>query len=111
LWDYEFGWVGSMHDWIVFQLTKVGEMCIQVKFLPCKLIGDVAYLVRTWIYCSFKGAGDLALEEYKANWNFIQSSTQMFVEQTFDILKWRWKIIMKHMDCSLCFILDVIVKM
>jgi hypothetical protein len=38
LWDYEFGWVGSMYDWMVFHLTKVGEMCIQGKFIPCKLI-------------------------------------------------------------------------
>ncbi len=27
-WDYEFGWAGSMHDRTVFQLTKVGKMCI-----------------------------------------------------------------------------------
>jgi hypothetical protein len=84
LWDYEFSWVGSMHDWIVFQLTRVGQMCIQGKFVPCKLIHDVTYLVRTWIYCPFKGAHDLALED-KANCNFIQSSTQMLVERTFDI--------------------------
>ncbi len=108
LWEYEFGWVGNMHDWIVFQLTKVGKMCIQGKFVPCKLISDVTYLVKTWIYCPFKGARDLTLE---ANCNFIQSSTQMLIEQTFDILKWRQKIIMKHMDCSLCFIPNVIVKL
>jgi len=27
-WDYEFGWVSSMHDWIVFHFTKVGKMRI-----------------------------------------------------------------------------------
>ncbi len=27
-WDYEFDWAGSMHDWTVFQLTKVWKMCI-----------------------------------------------------------------------------------
>jgi hypothetical protein len=80
LWDYEFGWVGSMYDWMVFHLTKVGEMCIQGKFIPCKLIVNVTYLVRMWIYCPFKGASDLMLEDYKANCNFIQSLAQMFVQ-------------------------------
>jgi len=41
---------------------------------------NVTYLVRMWIYCPFKGASDLMLEEYKANWNFIQSLTQIFVQ-------------------------------
>jgi len=41
---------------------------------------DVTYLVKIWIYCPFKGASDLMLEEYKANCNFIQSLTQMFVQ-------------------------------
>ena len=45
-WNYEFGWAGSMHDWILFQLTKVGRDCIKGKFLPYKLIEDCAYQMR-----------------------------------------------------------------
>ncbi len=66
-WNYEFGWASSMHDWTIFQLTKVVKMCIQSKLLPYKLIGDATYSMRPWIYCPFKEEDDLTLEEYKAN--------------------------------------------
>ena len=90
-WDYEFGWAGSLHDWIVFQQTKVGRACIEGRFLPYKLIGDAAYPVRPWMWSPFKGCYD-GLESYKAHWDFIQSSTQMCVEHAFGILKGIQKI-------------------
>jgi hypothetical protein len=49
-WDYEFGWAGSMHDWILFQLTKVERNYIKDTFLPYKLIGNCAYPMQPWIY-------------------------------------------------------------
>ena len=56
------------------------------RFLPYKLIGDTAYLVRPWMYCPFKGCYD-GLKFYKGHWDFIQSSTRMCVERVFGILK------------------------
>ena len=106
-WDYEFGWAGSMHDWTLFKLTKVGRDCIKGKFLPYKLIGDCAYPVRPWIYSPFKGCAE-GLEGYKANWNFIQSSTRMCVERAFGILKGRWRIIMRRSDISLRHMTDIV---
>jgi hypothetical protein len=106
-WDYEFGWAGNLHDWIVFQQTKIGRACMEGKFLPYKLIGDVAYLVRPWMYCPFKGSSD-GLEPYKAHWNFIQSSTHMCVERAFGILKGRWRIIQKRADVPLRSMADIV---
>jgi hypothetical protein len=54
-WDFEFGWVGSLYNWSVFQVTKVGRTFMEGKYMPYKLIGDAAYLVRPWMYCPFKG--------------------------------------------------------
>ena len=54
-WNYEFGWARSLHDWTIFQVTKIGHACIEGKFQLYKLIGDIAYLVRLWMYCLFKG--------------------------------------------------------
>ena len=34
----EFGWAGSLYDWVVFQVTKIGRACIESKFQPYKLI-------------------------------------------------------------------------
>ena len=107
-WDYEFGWAGSMHDCTVFKLTQVGRKCIEGGLLPYKLIGDAAYPVRPWIYSPFKGGVDVCLPSYKAHWNFIQSSTRMCVERAFGILKCRWRIIMKRMECPLKFVPDVV---
>ena len=78
----------SLHDWTVFQQTLVGRACIAGKHLPYKLIGDAAYPLRPWMYNPFKGSSE-GLPAYKTNWNFIQSSTRMCVEQPFGILKGR----------------------
>lgn len=53
-WNYEFGWAYNLHDWTVFEITKVRRACIKGKLHPYKLIGDEAYLVRPWMYCPFE---------------------------------------------------------
>ena len=106
-WDYEFGWAGSLHDWAVFQVTKIGRACIEGKFQPYKLIGDAAYPVRPWMYCPFKG-GKTTLSGKEANWNFIQSSTRMCVERAFGILKGRWRLIMKRSEVPLRNMPDIV---
>ena len=106
-WDYEFGWAGSLHDWAVFQVTKIGRACIEGRLHPYKLIGDAAYPIRPWMYCPFKG-GKTELSQIQANWNFVQSSTRMCVERAFGILKGRWRIIMKRCDVPLRSVPDLV---
>jgi hypothetical protein len=69
-WNFEFGCAGNLHNWSVFQVTKIGCECIEDKFQSYKLIGDAAYPVRPWMYCPFKG-GKTTLSGKEANWNFI----------------------------------------
>ena len=45
-WDYEFEWASGLHDWAVFQVTKIRRTCIEDKFQSYKLIGDAAYPIR-----------------------------------------------------------------
>jgi len=45
-WDYEFGSVGSLRDWAIFQVTKIRRACMEGKLHPCKLVGNAAYPVR-----------------------------------------------------------------
>jgi hypothetical protein len=97
-----------MHDCTIFKLTKLDKKCMEGGLLPYRLIGDIAYPVRPWIYCPFKRRVDCALPPYKAHWNFIQSSTRMSVERAFGILKCRWRIIMKRMDCPLKSVSDMV---
>lgn len=57
-------------------------------FLPYKLIGNVAYYMRPWIYLPFKGE-KVSLSREKQYWNIIQSNTIMEVERAFRMLKGR----------------------
>ncbi len=41
--DYDHGWVGSIHDWVLFQKTDVKSYVMKDKFLLYKLIGGATY--------------------------------------------------------------------
>jgi hypothetical protein len=45
-WDHKFGWAGSLHDWVVFQVTKIRRGCMDYKLHPYKLIEYATYPVR-----------------------------------------------------------------
>ena len=55
-WDFDFGWVGSNHDWLMFQKTEIGKKIFQRKFKPNKFIGDATYPMRPCFILSFKGS-------------------------------------------------------
>jgi hypothetical protein len=56
------------------------------------------------MYCPFKSSFD----EYKAHWNFIQSSTCMYVQCAFGILKDRWRIFQKWADVPLKSVANIV---
>jgi hypothetical protein len=31
-WDYDYGWAGSIHDWVLFQKTKLGNQVMKDSF-------------------------------------------------------------------------------
>ena len=99
-WDFDFGWASSCHNWAVFQRSQLGKDVMNNKFLPYKLIEDVAYPMRHWFFSPFKGVQE-GLSREKAHWNFIQSSTRMAVERAFGCLKGRWRILLKRIDVPL----------
>jgi hypothetical protein len=84
-WDYDYGWVGSIHLWVLFQKIDVGSCVMKDKFLHYKLIGDAIYPMRPWFCSPFKGE-KYGLLKYKTRWNFIQFSIRMLVERTFRML-------------------------
>jgi hypothetical protein len=104
-WNYDYGWVGSIHDWAFFQKAKLENWVMKDKVLPYKFIGDV-YPMQPWFYFLFKSEKD-GLSRYKAHWNFIQSSTRMSIEKTFGMLKGRFRILLKRIDIPLCCMLDL----
>lgn len=37
-WDYDFGWAGRIHDWVLFQKTEIEKKTMKCSFLPFKFI-------------------------------------------------------------------------
>jgi len=104
---WDFGWAGSIHDWVLFQKSEIGKRTMSGTFLPYKLIGNAAYPLRPWFYSPFKGE-KTGLSRKKQYWNFNQSSTRMVVERAFGILKGRWRILLKKIDMPLRNIPDMV---
>ena len=57
-------------------------------------------------YYQFKG-GKIELIQSHTNQNFIQSSTWMYIDKAYRILKERWRIIMKRCDVPLKMVRDI----
>ena len=106
-WNFDIGWAGSMHDANLWARTAIGQYCEAGKFSPYTLAGDVAYPYRPWMLAPFKGHKD-GLSREKYHWNFVQSSTRMYVERTFGMLKGRWRIHLKRMDVHLKNVPDLV---
>jgi len=45
-WNYNFGWAGIIHDWFLFQKSKIGKGTMNGAFLLYKLIENAAYSMR-----------------------------------------------------------------
>ena len=106
-WDFDIGWACSMHDANLWARTAIGQHCESGKLSPYTLVGDAAYPCRPWMLAPYKGHKDrFSREEY--HWNFVQSSTRMCVERAFDILKGRWRILLKRVDVHLKNVPDLV---
>ncbi len=55
-WDYDFGWVKSIHDWVLFLKTYVHvKLCDDnFFFTKYKFIRNVAYIIRPLFYSFIK---------------------------------------------------------
>ena len=106
-WDFDIGWVGSMHDANLWGRNAIGQFCEAGKLAPYALVGDAAYAYRPWMLAPFRGHKDgLSREGY--NWNFVQSSTCMCIERAIGMLKGRWRILLKMIDVHLKNVPDLV---
>jgi len=98
--DYDIGWCGSIYDYNLFSKSQIGKYCMRGQLSPYALLGDAAYQPRTWMFSPYIGKKD-GFNRQQTHWNFIQSSFRMCVERAFGILKTRWRILLKMIDCQL----------
>ena len=85
-WDYDVGWCGNIHDYNLFNKSKIGKHCMREKLHLYALLGDVAYQPRLWMLTPYIDSKD-GFNRRQEHWNFIQSSSHMYIERAFGILK------------------------
>lgn len=91
------GYPGSVHDSRVLQNSRIYEQCENEnfqQFFPQEtyhLLGDSAYPLLRWIMTPYRDNGHL--NQRDRNYNFIHSNTRIVIENTFALLKGRWRIL------------------
>lgn len=87
------GWPGSVHDSGVYQnspLFQAAQSRYSTVFpADSFLVGDAAYPLSKWVLTPFRDTNNLS--EKANNYNFIQFSTRIVIEQAFAALKGRFR--------------------
>ena len=98
-WYYDIGWCGSVHYYYLLCKSHICKSCLSEKLILYALLDDVAYQPHPWIFTPYLGSKDGFTRNHE-HWNFIQSNSRKCVDSTFGILKLRWRILLKMMDCQ-----------
>ncbi|XP_055390197.1 putative nuclease HARBI1 [Condylostylus longicornis] len=96
--DAFVGYPGSCHDAAMWNASPLKEAITNgsiVVPLDNHLIGDGAYALQTYMMVPFKENGFLT--ECESKYNTALSSTRVFVEQAFGILKKKWRML-NHLE-------------
>lgn len=97
--DVFVGFPGSVHDARVFYNSPLG---IKARENPellfpnnTHILGDSAYKCTNYLLTPYRDNGHLSRKQ--KNYNFKHSSTRVYIEQTFGLLKGRFRIL-KHVN-------------
>lgn len=91
IWDYHFGWAGSMHDFNVFTRVPASKRIADGELRGRMLLGDAAYPARDYMLPPYKCASGRQLLPHEREFNYRQSASRMPVECSFGRLKGRWR--------------------
>lgn len=98
--DVFIGFPGSCHDANLWQSSPIYKSIVsgQVQLAENAIIlGDSAYPVSKFLLAPYRDNGHLSREEKQ--FNYCLSSTRVFIEQAFGILKSKFRIL-DHLDAS-----------
>ncbi|XP_052407883.1 uncharacterized protein LOC127953028 [Carassius gibelio] len=109
-WNVFVGAPGSLHDARVLRLSGLWGLFDRGLLLPdvtkniCGhdvgyfVLGDAAYLLKSWLMKPFTDNGQLTPQ--KIVYNQKTSRARVVVENAFGRLKGRWRCLLKRNDCS-----------
>ncbi|KAI4469606.1 hypothetical protein MML48_1g02433 [Holotrichia oblita] len=87
---------GKIHDSRVFKLSDISTQLPKECGANYHLLGDSAYYIREWLITPYRDYGNLTEEEKK--FNKIHSSTRVLIENSFGLLKGRFRQLLQiHM--------------
>lgn len=92
--DVFVGYPGRCHDANIWKNSPLRKAIVNnlLRFpLECHLLGDAAYPLESCLMVPYKDNGFLTSEQIR--FNNILSSTRVFVEQAFGILKKKFRIL------------------
>ncbi|XP_046753074.1 putative nuclease HARBI1 [Diprion similis] len=87
--DVFTGVPGKIHDSRVLKLSDIGQELPELLGRSYHLLGDGAYSIREWLLIPFKNYGTLTAAEREYNNRFC--ATRVLIENTFGLLKRRWR--------------------
>ena len=105
--DLNIRWPGSVHCHSqLYEQAQSGDILSTthsktIRYgvsVPPYLIGDAAYLLKTWLMKPFPDRG---LLDDRKRYNYHMSQARMVVENAFGRLKGRWRCLLKRNDMSL----------
>lgn len=80
---------GKIHDSRVFRLSSISSELPDICGKDFHIIGDNAYYLREYLLTPYKDYG--ALTDAQRNYNYLFSATRVLIENTFGILKNRFR--------------------
>ncbi|XP_031350018.1 protein ANTAGONIST OF LIKE HETEROCHROMATIN PROTEIN 1-like isoform X2 [Photinus pyralis] len=88
------GYPGSVHDARILRESDLGKICetncFNLFYGRYHLVGDSAYPLRSWLITPYRNTGIMPLQRKH---NYAHSVTRVVIENTFGMLKGRWRIL------------------
>ena len=91
--DVFTGVPGKVHDARVFKLSDISNHLPDICGIRHHILGDGAYSIRLWLLIPYKDYGNLTQDQSAYNKKF--SATRVLIENTFGILKGRFRQLLK----------------
>lgn len=105
--DIFCGEPGSVHDARVLKKSNIFKVCSVKKLNNLVILGDSAYPNLEWLVPPFKNNGNLS--DLQKNFNYRHSATRVIIENSFGLLKGRFRRLKYFENLKIPFIVKSII--
>ena len=98
-------WPGSHHDSFIMDMSSLSSRFGNGDFENSWLLGDSGYSLKPWLMTPYAWPAS----DVERKYNLLHRKTRRLIEQSFGVLKSRWRIL-DHTGGSLCYSPDKVSK-